>query len=123
MHVNVLARLFRGKMLAMLSDAHAAGQLMFFNSHADLADKKAFKRFLAPPLRHIKCVIYCKSPFAGPKQVRYLTRYTHRVAISKARRRQRAWLLSSGSSIKRCINCQSRVIHVLMTGKKSVALE
>jgi len=36
-HVNVLARLFRGKMLAMLSDAHAAGQLTFFNSHASLA--------------------------------------------------------------------------------------
>jgi hypothetical protein len=84
-HVNVLARLFRGKMLAMLSDAHAAGQLTFFNSHAGLADKKTFKRFLAP-LRHLRWVVYCKPPFAGPKQVlRYLSRYTHRVAISNRR--------------------------------------
>ena len=84
-HVNVLARLFQGKMLAMLSDAHAAGQLTFFNNHAGLAEKKTFKRFLAP-LRHIQWIVYCKPPFAGPKQVlRYLSRYTHRVAISNRR--------------------------------------
>src|SRR5947209_17813121 len=66
-------------------DAHAHGQLMFFNSHAGLADKRTFKRFLAP-LRRIKWVVYCKEPFAGPKQVlRYLSRYTHRVAISNRR--------------------------------------
>jgi hypothetical protein len=63
-HVNVLARLFQGKMLATLSDAHAAGQLTFFNSHTGLAEKKAFKRFLAP-LRHINWIVYCKPPFAG----------------------------------------------------------
>jgi len=85
LHIKVLARLFRGKFLGLLSDAHAAGQLAFFNTHAGLADKKTFKRFLAP-LRHIKWVVYCKPPFAGPKQVlRYLSRYTHRVAISNRR--------------------------------------
>ena len=84
-HVNVLARLFSGKMLAMLTDAHHAGQLRFFNTHAGLADKTTFKRFIAP-LRRIKWVVYCKAPFAGPKQVlRYLSRYTHRVAISNRR--------------------------------------
>src|ERR1700726_700694 len=84
-HVNVLARLFRGKMLAMLMDAHRASQLKFFNTHAGLADKRTFKRFIAP-LRHIKWVVYCKAPFAGPQQVlRYLSRYTHRVAISNRR--------------------------------------
>ena len=84
-HVNLLARLFSGKMLAMLTDAHDAGQLKFFNAHARLADKKTFKRFIAP-LRRIKWVVYCKAPFAGPKQVlRYLSRYTHRVAISNRR--------------------------------------
>ena len=41
-------------MLAMLTDAHDAGQLTFFNAQAALADKTAFKRFLAP-LRRIKC--------------------------------------------------------------------
>src|SRR5258707_2079489 len=84
-HVNVLARLFRGKMTAMLMDAYDAGQLKFFNTHAGLADKSTFKRFIGP-LRHIKWVVYCKAPFAGPKQVlRYLSRYTHRVAISNRR--------------------------------------
>ncbi len=84
-HVNVLARLFQGKMLAMIMHAHAAGHLKFFNTHAGLADKHTFKRFIAP-LRHIKWVVYCKAPFAGPKQVlRYLSRYTHRVAISNRR--------------------------------------
>ena len=84
-HVNLLARLFSGKMLAMLTDAHDAGQLKFFNAHAGLADKTTFKRFIAP-LRRIKWVVYCKAPFAGPKQVlRYLSRYTHRVAISNRR--------------------------------------
>jgi hypothetical protein len=84
-HVNLLARLFSGKMLAMLTDAHNAGQLKFFNTHAGLAGKKTFKRFIAP-LRHIKWVVYCKAPFAGPTQVlRYLSRYTHRIAISNRR--------------------------------------
>jgi hypothetical protein len=84
-HVNVLARLFRGKMLAMLMHAHDAGQLKFFNTHAGLADKRTFKRFIAP-LRRIEWVVYCKAPFAGPEQVlRYLSRYTHRVAISNRR--------------------------------------
>jgi len=84
-HVNLLARLFRGKMLAMLKDAHDANQLTFFNTHAGLADKRTFKRFIAP-LRHIKWVVYCKAPFAGPAQLlRYLCRYTHRVAISNRR--------------------------------------
>ena len=82
-HVKVLARLFRGKFLAMLIDAHA--RLKFFNTHAGLADKRTFKKFLAR-LRRIKWVVYCKEPFAGPQQVlRYLSRYTHRVAISNRR--------------------------------------
>ena len=84
-HVNVLARLFRGKMLAMLMHAHDAGELKFFNTHAGLADTTVFQRFIAP-LRRTKWVVYCKAPFAGPEQVlRYLSRYTHRVAISNRR--------------------------------------
>ena len=84
-HVKVLARLFRGKVLAMLRDAHAEGRLQFFNTHTGLADAGTFKRFLGP-LHRIKWVVYCKPPFAGPEQVlRYLSRYTHRVAISNPR--------------------------------------
>jgi hypothetical protein len=78
-HVKVLAR------LAMLIDAHSGSRLKFFNTHIGLADKRTFKRFLAP-LRRIEWVVYCKEPFAGPQQVlRYLSRYTHRVAISNRR--------------------------------------
>jgi hypothetical protein len=84
-HVNLLARLFRGKMLATLMDAHDSGLLKFFNTHAGLADKRTFKKFLAR-LRRTEWVVYCKAPFAGPEQVlRYLSRYTHRVAISNRR--------------------------------------
>ena len=56
-HVNVLARLFRAKLLAMLGKAHDDGRLKFFNALSYLADKRAFKRFLGP-LRHIKWVVY-----------------------------------------------------------------
>jgi hypothetical protein len=84
-HVNVLTGLFQGKMLAMLMHAHDAGKLKFFNTHAGLADKSTFKRFIAP-LRRIDWVVNCKAPFAGPEQVlRYVSRYTHRVAISNRR--------------------------------------
>ena len=69
----------------MLADAHADGRLTFFNALESLVDRRAFKRFLGP-LRHIKWVVYCKAPFAGPVEVlRYLSRYTHRVAISNRR--------------------------------------
>ena len=84
-HVNVLSALFRGKFLSHLSEAHANGRLQFFGQHAGLADKKTFKRFLGP-LRHITWVVHVKEPFAGPEAVlRYLSRYTHRVAISNRR--------------------------------------
>ena len=50
-----------------------------------LADKTAFKAYLRP-LREIDWVVYAKEPFAGSKQVlRYLSRYTHRIAISNRR--------------------------------------
>jgi hypothetical protein len=84
-HVGVLSKMFRGKVIAMLAEAHADGGLRFSNALASLADAKTFKRFLGP-LRHTKWVVYCKAPFAGPSQVlRYLSRYTHRVAISNRR--------------------------------------
>jgi hypothetical protein len=84
-HVKVLARLFQGKFLQMLKKAHSEGRLKFFSTLAGLADKRAIKWFLAP-LRRSKWVVYCKDPFAGPEQVlRYLSRYTHRVANSNRR--------------------------------------
>ena len=65
-HVNVLARLFRGKMLAMLMDAHDSGQLTFFNTHAGLAEKRTFKRFIAA-LRRIHWVVHCKAAVRGTR--------------------------------------------------------
>jgi hypothetical protein len=72
-------------MLEKLAAAHAAGQLQFFGVHAHLADPKAFAAFLAP-LRKKRWFVYAKRPFAGPKAVlAYLSRYTHRIAISNRR--------------------------------------
>jgi hypothetical protein len=83
--VRVLSTLFRRLMLEKLVAAHAAGRLQFFGTHAHLADAKAFAAFLAP-LRKKRWFVYAKRPFAGPKAVlAYLSRYTHRVAISNSR--------------------------------------
>ena len=72
-------------MLEKLVAAHEAGKLKFFGEHAHLADGKAFAAFLAP-LRKTRWFVYSKRPFAGPKAVlAYLSRYTHRVAISNSR--------------------------------------
>src|SRR5262249_19439629 len=84
-HVRVLSRLFRHRFLKMLIRAHKANHLKFFANHASLAAIKTFRTFLAP-LRKLKWVVYAKEPFAGPEPVlRYLSRYTHRVAISNRR--------------------------------------
>ena len=83
--VRVLSRLFRRLFLKMLTMAHAAGRLAFFGDHVALADRKAFAAFLAP-LRKAEWVVYAKQPFGGPQAVlAYLSRYTHRVAISNRR--------------------------------------
>ena len=85
MPVRVLSRLFRGVFLKILMQAHKANRLKFFGNHTRLADRRAFAAFLGP-LRKTKWVVYAKEPFAGPEPVlRYLARYTHRVAISNRR--------------------------------------
>jgi hypothetical protein len=83
--VRVLSRLFRRRFLEALLAAHHEGCLQFFGEHAALADPSAFARWLAP-LRQCEWVVYAKRPFAGPEAVlAYLSRYTHRVAISNSR--------------------------------------
>ncbi len=83
--VRVLSKLFRRLMLEKLLAAHATGSLRFLGSHAHLADAKVFAAFLAP-LKKKRWFVYAKRPFAGPKAVlAYLSRYTHRVAISNHR--------------------------------------
>jgi hypothetical protein len=83
--VRVLSRLFRRRFLEELSNAHRAGRVQLFGAHAALADASTFARWLAP-LRQCEWVVYAKRPFAGPAAVlAYLSRYTHRVAISNGR--------------------------------------
>jgi predicted RNA-binding Zn-ribbon protein involved in translation (DUF1610 family) len=83
--VRVLSRLFRRRFLEELVSAHHTGRLQFFGEFAGLADARAFAAWLAP-LREVEWVVYAKRPFAGPAAVlAYLSRYTHRVAISNRR--------------------------------------
>ncbi|WP_194727049.1 IS91 family transposase [Noviherbaspirillum malthae] len=83
--VRVLSRLFRRRFLEALENAHRCGKLQFFGEHLALADTDAFVDWLAP-LRKEEWVVYAKRPFAGPQAVlAYLSRYTHRVAISNSR--------------------------------------
>ncbi|MEE9590328.1 MAG: IS91 family transposase [Hyphomicrobiaceae bacterium] len=83
--VRVLSRLFRRLFLQMVLTAHAKGRLKFFGDHATLADRAAFDSYLKP-LRMAEWVVYAKEPFGGPEAVlAYLSRYTHRVAISNHR--------------------------------------
>jgi hypothetical protein len=81
----VLSCLFRGLFLHKLLAAHCAGRLTFFGAHAHLNNTPAFAAYLAP-LHKTKWYVYGKRPFGGPKAVlAYLSRYTHRVAISNSR--------------------------------------
>jgi hypothetical protein len=83
--VRVLGKLFRRLFLTRLIELHHSGRLAFFGGQAGLSDRQAFLRHLAP-VRKMRWVVYAKPPFAGPKAVlAYLSRYTHRVAISNRR--------------------------------------
>jgi hypothetical protein len=83
--VRVLSRVFRGKYLAGLREAHARGRLRLVGRNAPLADPAAVHAFLCPLYRK-DWVVYAKPPFGGPARVlQYLARYTHRVAISNHR--------------------------------------
>jgi hypothetical protein len=83
--VRPLGRLFRGKFLAMLHRAYDRGHLGFHGQQQHLADPQAFHALLEACWQK-EWVVYAKPPFGGPQQVlKYLARYTHRVAISNAR--------------------------------------
>ena len=92
LHVRVLSRLFRRLFLQGLLALHRAGVLVFFGDLAGFADAGAFAAWLAP-FRKSEWVVYSpngwsmpSSPFGGPEAVlAYLSRYTHRVAISNSR--------------------------------------
>ena len=129
--VRVLGALFRRLFLTRLIQLHQAGRLAFFGAAAHLADRRTFLRHLAP-VRKRRWVVYAKPPFAGPQAVlAYLSRYTHRVAISNRRliafdehgvtfgykdyrhdgpKRQRVMTLSTDEFIRRFL------LHVLPRG-------
>jgi hypothetical protein len=83
--VKVLSRLFRGKFIAYLCEARDQGKLAYAGQLSYLAEAEGFNCLLRE-LRRIEWVVYAKPPFGGPEQVlKYLARYTHRVAISNGR--------------------------------------
>lgn len=83
--VRVLSRRFRNRFLALLQDARDAGKLSFHGRIQPLADTRHWSPWLRS-LRSRDWVVYAKPPFGGPQQVlKYLARYTHRVAISNQR--------------------------------------
>lgn len=83
--VRVLSRLFRGKCLNRVKLAFDHGLLRFQGQLARLSERSAFVTYLNP-LYRTSWMVYAKPPFGGPSHVlRYLARYTHRVAISNGR--------------------------------------
>jgi hypothetical protein len=83
--VRVLSRVFRGKFLAHLQEAFRRGTLQFRGNLQPWADPKAFAEIVRDAYRQ-EWVVHAKPPFGGPEQVlKYLARYTHRVAISNDR--------------------------------------
>ncbi len=83
--VKALAIVFRAKYLERLAHAFEDGDLAFAAGTAPLADATGVARLMTQ-LKATRWVVYAKRPFGGPDQVlRYLGRYTHRIAISNAR--------------------------------------
>ena len=83
--VRVLSRLFRRLYLEQLEQAYQDGRLAFHGTHADLIDAANFSRHLQP-VRQVDWVVYAKRPFDGLESVlKYLSRYTHRIAIANSR--------------------------------------
>jgi hypothetical protein len=83
--VRVLSRVFRGKCIELLKAAFDRGELHFHGDLRPLAARRAMEWLLDESVRN-EWVVYAKPPFGGPAQVlKYLARYTHRVAISNHR--------------------------------------
>jgi hypothetical protein len=83
--VRVLGRVFRGKFLALLRQAHEGGQLALAGRLAPLAEASGFASWLRP-LYGRDWVVYSQPPAAGAEVVlKYLSRYVHRSALSNGR--------------------------------------
>ena len=85
MPVKLLGRLFRGKFLAYLKRAHQRGELTCQGGLRSLTSPSAWNRWLTP-IYQKDWVVYAKPPWNGPANaLKYLARYTHRVAIANSR--------------------------------------
>ena len=83
--VNILSSVFRGKFLNFLEKAFNGNELSFFGEYSHLYDHQQFKHLMFDSCKK-NWVVYSKKSFAGPKLViKYLGRYTHRIAISNYR--------------------------------------
>ena len=83
--VRVLRHVFRGKVLDLLRQAFLKGKLSFHGQLQPLAQERNFRRLLASTKRK-PWMVHPKPPFGGPEvALKYLARYTHRVAISDQR--------------------------------------
>jgi hypothetical protein len=83
--VRLLSRRFRGKFIARLRELFDQGRLRVDGELVDLSQPDCFQLFCGK-LREQPWVVYAKPPFGGPEQVlKYLARYTHRVAIANRR--------------------------------------
>lgn len=83
--VKALSRLFRGKFICFLKKAYLEDKIIFPGKTIKFKSKSSFDK-LINQLYDKEWVVYSKKPFAGPEQVlKYLGRYTHRIAISNNR--------------------------------------
>jgi Putative transposase/Transposase zinc-binding domain len=83
--VRVLSKVFRGKFISGLKQLYAQGKLQFHGRIEELTNQSDFEKLLNKSVKN-NWVVYAKQPFGGPAQVlKYLSRYTHRVAISNQR--------------------------------------
>ncbi len=126
--VEVLSHVFRGKFHEALKRAFHDGKLNFHGDLKLLAQPKTFAAWLRPLFRK-DWVVYSKRPFGGPEHVlRYLGRYTHRVAICNHRlvafangqvtfrwrdsahnNEQKLLSLSLDEFLRRCCTCSRKV--------------
>jgi hypothetical protein len=86
--VKILSAVFRGKFLEALREAHTQGQLQVPGADSTADPTWDFEGLVSAAVK-TAWVVYSKPPFGGPKVVlKYLARYTHRVAISNRRLRR-----------------------------------
>jgi len=127
--VRLLSAMFKKKLIAYLKTAYNNGKLDLYGRLENLRNPDDWRRLITA-VKTAKWVVYAKPPFGGPGQVlKYLARYTHRVAISNQRllslhdgkvtfrfkdyahgNRQRQMTLDAGEFIRRFL------LHVFPSG-------